>query len=192
MNLLDYTFIKNNLPNDNYYLLQFDGFSSNGESGIGALLYGTTSFGSSKTNNLSKIEFNNIVINKNKFIKLIFKYGEYIGKYRTFEENSIIHFTSCTNNQIEYISLINSLVKLKSFEIKNILIESSSNLLINQLLGITRVKDYKLKQLFNEIIESFNDFDSIGIRFINKELNKDAIGLAIEVIYTKDIIFDFF
>jgi len=107
--------------------------------------------------------------------KKIFKYGEYLN--------------NATNNQAEYNGLIGGLKKAISLNIKNILIEGDSKLVIFQLLNLWKVKNEILKELYNKVKELFNEFDSIGLRHIYREYNKKADSIANDTVILKNNIY---
>ncbi len=78
-----------------------------------------------------------------------------------------------TNNIAEYKALISGLKEAKALGIKHIKIFLDSELLVRQINGIYRVKDLKLKPLWDEAMHLLKDF-SYSIAHIPRELNKEA------------------
>ena len=91
----------------------------------------------------------------------IFRFGKKIGKK--------------TNNVAEYTALIEAL-KYLSKRVSNpnekIEIYSDSELLTKQLKGIYRVKDDKLKKLYNRVTKILSGFNNVKIVHIKRDKNK--------------------
>ena len=61
---------------------------------------------------------------------------------------------------------------------KNIVVQSDSQLLVRQLNGEYRVKDEKLKELFQRAVSLLRQFDSYRIVHVLREFNKLADRMA--------------
>ena len=61
---------------------------------------------------------------------------------------------------------------------KNIVVQSDSQLLVRQLNGEYRVKDEKLKELFQRAVSLLRQFDSYRIVHVRRELSKLADRMA--------------
>ena len=61
---------------------------------------------------------------------------------------------------------------------KNIVVQSDSQLLVRQLNGEYRVKDEKLKELFQRAVSLLRQFDSYRIVHVRREFNKLADRMA--------------
>ncbi len=85
---------------------------------------------------------------------------------------------NATNNIAEYVALLIALDELKTKRKFPIVIYSDSELLVRQLTGEYKVKDKKLKILYNRIIELVASFSSLEIKHIKREGNKTADALA--------------
>jgi ribonuclease HI len=83
-----------------------------------------------------------------------------------------------TNNVAEYEALIMGLEALLKLGKKRIRIQSDSQLLVRQLNGEYRVKDEKLKPLFQKAIALLRQFESYRIVHVPREENKLADRLA--------------
>lgn len=83
-----------------------------------------------------------------------------------------------TNNQAEYIGLLCGIYKAKELNIKNILIEGDSLLVINQILNKWKIKNIILKNYYIKIIELFKYFNSIGCKHVKRILNTDADAIV--------------
>jgi len=79
-----------------------------------------------------------------------------------------------TNNQAEYTGLLIGLKAAVELQIKNILIEGDSQLVIYQTEGKWKVSNDTLKVLHAEIKELLHSFDFVAIRHVRREYNKYA------------------
>ena len=87
--------------------------------------------------------------------KIIYQYKECIGK--------------STNNEAEYKALIKALEIAKNYYTKKIICFSDSELLVNQLTGIYKIKKEHLKKLFYKIKEIEKNFEKIIYNQIERE-----------------------
>jgi len=83
-----------------------------------------------------------------------------------------------TNNVAEYEGLLMGLEALLQLKKKRICVQSDSQLLVRQLNGEYRVKDEKLKTLFEKAIALLRQFEAYRILHVPRELNKLADRLA--------------
>jgi len=83
-----------------------------------------------------------------------------------------------TNNVAEYEGLLMGLEALLQLKKKRIRVQSDSQLLVRQLNGEYRVKDEKLKTLFEKAIALLRQFEAYRILHVPRELNKLADRLA--------------
>ena len=91
-----------------------------------------------------------------------------------------------TNNVAEYTALIRGLKKILDLKIREVKIFSDSELLVKQLNGDYRVKDKKLKKLFEEVKELEKKFNRILYQHIPREKNTRADSLANMALNIKD------
>ncbi|MDP2603352.1 MAG: ribonuclease HI family protein [Deltaproteobacteria bacterium] len=87
-----------------------------------------------------------------------------------------------TNNVTEYEALLMSLEAFVQMGRNRIRVPSDSQLLVRQLNGEYRVKDEKLKVLFQRAVSLLRRFDGYRILHVPRELNKLADWLASRVI----------
>lgn len=99
------------------------------------------------------------------------RFSEYLGKR--------------TNNEAEYLALLLGLRKAKRIGARSIYIFTDSELLEKQIRGLYRVKDPELKKLHKKVIQNLNGFSSFEIKFIPREMNKEADFLANQAIKKK-------
>jgi ribonuclease HI len=83
-----------------------------------------------------------------------------------------------TNNVAEYEALLMGLEALLRLGRKKIVVQSDSELLVRQLNRQYRVKDEKLKALFERAIALLRQFNSYRILHVRREMNKLADRLA--------------
>lgn len=100
-------------------------------------------------------------------------------KTETIEEGCYRFPTSSgTNNEAEYYALIKGLKLALDCNIKSIIVEGDSNLIINQMTGKYQVKAENLIPLYNSAKILDELFDYIEYRHIRREFNKEADKLA--------------
>jgi len=100
-------------------------------------------------------------------------------KTETIEDGSYRFPTSSgTNNEAEYYALIKGLKLALDCNIKSIIVEGDSNLIINQMMGKYQVKAENLIPLYNSAKILDEQFDHIEYRHIRREFNKEADKLA--------------
>jgi ribonuclease HI len=105
-----------------------------------------------------------------------------------YDENGVVvkqlsrYLGRTTNNVAEYEGLLMGLEALLELGRKQIVVQSDSELLVRQLNGQYRVRDEKLKVLFQRAITLLRQFDSYRILHVGRELNKLADRLANQAI----------
>ncbi len=83
-----------------------------------------------------------------------------------------------TNNQAEYRALLHCLEVLEEMELTEGVIHSDSELLVKHLSGEYRVKDQKLKPLYEEAVERLKRLGGISVVHVRRESNAEADRLA--------------
>jgi ribonuclease HI len=83
-----------------------------------------------------------------------------------------------TNNVAEYNGLILGLTKALEFNIKNLLVEGDSQLVINQMKGEYKVNSNNLMKMYNTAKMLEQSFDKIIYNHIYREKNKKADQLS--------------
>lgn len=83
-----------------------------------------------------------------------------------------------TNNVAEYEALLMGLEAMIKLGQKHIRVQSDSQLLVRQLNGEYRVKDEKLKRLFQKAIALLRQFEGYRIVHVPRAENKPADRLA--------------
>jgi ribonuclease HI len=103
--------------------------------------------------------------------KVVFEVADYLGIQ--------------TNNYAEYSGLLIGLKLAKQKGYKQIKIEGDSNLIIQQVKGLWKVKEPRLKILFEQIMKLLIDFKVESINHVYREYNKVADALTNECLLTK-------
>jgi ribonuclease HI len=83
-----------------------------------------------------------------------------------------------TNNEAEYNAILLGVQCARSLGVNHLIIEGDSLLAVNQLNGDWRVKESRLKVLYDQIKEELKAYKSCDVRHIRRELNKRADELA--------------
>ena len=91
-----------------------------------------------------------------------------------------------TNNIAEYQSLIAALKKALEIGLDNLFIYTDSELLARQINGFYKVKDKKLKLLYNKAKGLITNFKNVRVRYISREKNKYADRLAAQAVKNLD------
>ncbi len=88
------------------------------------------------------------------------------------------HIGVTTNNVAEYTALIKGLEQAGALGAGSVEAYADSELLVRQITGRYRVKDEKLRVLWEKAMRLTRDFAYFSISHIPRELNKKADGLA--------------
>jgi ribonuclease HI len=83
-----------------------------------------------------------------------------------------------TNNIAEYTGLIRALAHAKKIGARRLLVHSDSELMINQMNGVYKVKHPGLLPLYEEADRLRRDFDQVTLRHVRREHNKRADRLC--------------
>jgi ribonuclease HI len=83
-----------------------------------------------------------------------------------------------TNNVAEYEGLLMGLEAVLELGEKRICVQSDSQLLVRQLNGQYRVRDEKLKPLFEQALRLLRQFEAYRILHVPREMNRLADRLA--------------
>ena len=79
-----------------------------------------------------------------------------------------------TNNQAEYIAIIEALKISLDKSFKKVILYSDSEVVIKQINNQYKIKNAELKKLYNEIKELENQFEYIKFIHVKRERNKGA------------------
>jgi ribonuclease HI len=91
---------------------------------------------------------------------------------------------SMTNNQAEYIGLIIGLQYCIENNIKNILVEGDSLLVIRQMNGIYKCSSLSVLSLYEKAVSWKRKFNHIEFKHIERKYNKRADALANDALTT--------
>jgi ribonuclease HI len=94
---------------------------------------------------------------------------------------------TATNNVAEYEALIFGLDHAKKYKPCMLEIFMDSELVVNQMIGLFKVKDEKLITLFKTAQSKLSDFDTVNITYIPRIKNTVADKLANQAINLKSI-----
>lgn len=83
-----------------------------------------------------------------------------------------------TNNVAEYLAVIYGLQEAIYRKASNIVINVDSQLIARQLKGEYRVKDHNMRKFYDLALNLFRWFDSIDIKEVPREKNKEADALV--------------
>jgi ribonuclease HI len=83
-----------------------------------------------------------------------------------------------TNNHAEYAGLILGLQQARKMNIKNILVEGDSLLVINQMCNIYNCNSPNLIELYNKAKELETHFEKIQYQHVDRKFNKRADQLS--------------
>ena len=87
-------------------------------------------------------------------------------------------YFECTNNVVEYESLLLGLNALKTMKSKKIAIYGDSELIVDRVKGIHQAKHPKMRSYRNWVLELLEEFDEYTISLIPMEQNNIADSLA--------------
>ena len=87
-----------------------------------------------------------------------------------------------TNNEAEYRALVRGLEAAAEIGVKRIEIFLDSELVVRQLSGKYKVRNARLRSLFDQAVSILQQFDDYGIFHVGREQNQQADRLANEAI----------
>lgn len=90
-----------------------------------------------------------------------------------------------TNNIAEYSALIYALQEALVLKAKKLQVFTDSELMFRQVTGVYKVKDEKLKLLYDQVRHLLQGFDHVEIKHVRREKNKKADALATQAIKKK-------
>ena len=90
-----------------------------------------------------------------------------------------------TNNQAEYAAFDRALNRARELGIDEIELFSDSQLVVNQLKGVYKVKNQELLPYYQDVKELADSFKKITFNHVPRELNKIADGLVNEALDNK-------
>ncbi len=90
-----------------------------------------------------------------------------------------------TNNEAEYQALIEGLRAAKKFSPDYLVCFLDSLLVVNQLTGVFKIKEARLRELVFEIKTLEKNFESIRYEHIPREKNKEADAIVNQILDEK-------
>lgn len=91
-------------------------------------------------------------------------------------EKSGFYLGMATNNQAEYMGFQKGLERARTLGIDKITLFSDSQLVVNQMKGIYKVKNQELAPLHQQVKKLAESFEKIEFAYVPRELNKVADG----------------
>ncbi len=91
-------------------------------------------------------------------------------------EKSGYYLGMATNNQAEYYGFAKGLERARNLGIDKITLFSDSQLVVNQMIGVYKVKNQELAPLHQQVKELADSFEKITFTYVPRELNKIADG----------------
>jgi len=90
-----------------------------------------------------------------------------------------------TNNEAEYQALIEGLKKAKELTPKRLTCFLDSSLVVNQLNGVFKIKEARLRRLIFEVKKLEPDFEFVRYQYIPREENKEADSIVNQILDEK-------
>lgn len=103
-------------------------------------------------------------------------------QYRNVIQEGFTYIPHATNNEAEYSALILGLTKALELGITEIDVEGDSNLVVNQVQGLWKVKVPKLVPLQSKANKLLWKFKKWSVKHIPREENTDADRLSKEAL----------
>ena len=94
----------------------------------------------------------------------------------TVVEKSGQYIGLATNNQAEYYGFIRGLERARDLGIDKVQLFSDSQLVVNQMKGLYKVKNQELAPLHQQARELADSFEEVSFTYVPRELNKIADG----------------
>ncbi len=83
-----------------------------------------------------------------------------------------------TNNQAEYQAIIAALKKAISAGVKQVIVKSDSELVVEQINGRYKIKNTALRPLYQQVVRLTGSLESFTIAYVPREQNAEADALA--------------
>jgi len=91
---------------------------------------------------------------------------------------TIAHDKKVTNNEAEYYALIHLLKYCVENKIDNVLVNTDSQLVANQINGIYKVRSESIRELYNEATDLMSKLKNVKVRYVPRENNREADRLV--------------
>lgn len=97
----------------------------------------------------------------------------------------VIFFEKATNNFAEYHGLLLAIQLAKDLGVRRLALQGDSELIVNQLRGVYRVKNKQLMPLFIQAQRLLRNFENWKIRHVLRDQNTEADALVNETLNEK-------
>jgi ribonuclease HI len=87
-----------------------------------------------------------------------------------------------TNNVAEYTALLRALAHARQLGAHRLDLRADSELMVRQLLGQYKVKNEGLRPLYEEVRDLWDQFETVSIRHVPREENRQADRLCNEIL----------
>jgi len=105
-----------------------------------------------------------------------------IGGFIKLNEKTIFRYSDSighgTNNIAEYASLLKLVKEAKRLGIQNLYIQGDSQLIINQVNGIWKAKDPRMRQYRDRVISALKHIKNWELKHVLRNQNKEADSLT--------------
>ncbi len=101
-------------------------------------------------------------------------------------EKAGVYIGIATNNQAEYNGFVRALERAQDLGIDRIMLFSDSQLVVNQMKGLYKVKNQELAPLHQQVVELSRSFKEISFTHIPRELNKIADAMVNETLDARE------
>lgn len=85
---------------------------------------------------------------------------------------------TATNNEAEYQGLIIGLEKAREMGARKLRLKLDSELIVKQVQGAYRVKNQRLRPMFERVMALLQDLEAYDILHVRREFNSEADALA--------------
>ena len=113
----------------------------------------------------------------------------YDDKNKRIEELST-YIGSHTNNIAEYMALDSALDMAEKYNCKKIILFTDSKLLHNQVKKVWKIKDKNILEVFLKISKKLSGYDTVDLRLIPREDNKEADRLVNKALDKKELTYE--
>lgn len=111
-----------------------------------------------------------------------YRNGLAYGSFRVFNDRGLTiehkQFTigNVTNNQAEYIAMLNALTWCRDNEINPVVVFTDSKLVVNQVAGEWRCLDSRMKALCKKTRTKMNEVGDVRIQYVPNKFIKQKLG----------------
>lgn len=92
---------------------------------------------------------------------------------------------TATNNEAEYHALLEGLAAAKEFNPQSLICFLDSSLVVNQLNGLFKIKEARLRQLIFEVKKLEKEFASVCYQYVPREKNREADAIVNQILDEK-------